>query len=188
MPHPARTTKNPSSFPKFILLVVLLFTLAALGVWAYNATKKSNSTTGSTIPTNSTQTPATSPTQTPTDTRVFKIPELGIQMTLPEGLEGLEYKVDKNSSTGDIYAIFNTKDLKQADQNCVKYGSIGTFMRYSKDPTDRSSSNLKKIGVNYYEYIHPQQSCTTSDVVDELQTKQSALLSEAFDTIAIITN
>lgn len=44
---------------------------------------------------------------------IFKIPELGIQLTLPEGLEGLEYRVRKSEDNAYLVG-FTTKDLVQS--------------------------------------------------------------------------
>jgi hypothetical protein len=184
-------TKHSSPLPKFILLVVLLLILAALGVWAYNtysSTKKSNTTTTSTIPTDSTQSPTNSPTQTPTDKQIFKIPELGIQMTLPAGLEGLEYEVDKDKSDGHLYAVFMTSRLREKNRGAdgCMIGMVQTWGTENKG-TLASNRGPIKGGQSYYYFVAPQQPCpNVAESEYSEQSASAALLMKAFDTLSVI--
>lgn len=190
MPTPARTTKQPSTLPKFILLAVLLI-LAALGVWAYNSTTqttKNNTTPTTTVPTDTTQAPANTPAQTPTDKQIFKIPELGIQMTLPAGLEGLEYEMQDSSYTDDsgkliprVSPAFTTSKLVELEKTC-SFGSLGVILKVPSNTKPYGGDPMVKVDSFSVILSRPQSPCANNDSASSLQVAQMNLLKDALNS------
>ena len=167
-----------------VILVIVILACAAVYMTSYYASHNNAVVTGNSSSTQgTTQPPIDTNTQQPVDGQTFKIPELGIQMTLPEGLEGLEYNVETNSQDSRVlYANFVTADIIEkngGDARC----SIGTIARWTSNPGELgSSARAISIGKYYYSYTSPQQPCINTDATDSMQQQQSSLLQKAFDT------
>jgi hypothetical protein len=124
----------------------------------------------------------------------FKIPELGIQITLPDGL-----------TKTDVYYVADTKSVTLSDSNDKILHSLGsvqitthslvakepgciqiiTIDKYDEDistymfaspPTD-----IRKIGTSYYGLADHQSTCSRGSLV--LENTQYALLKQAYKSI-----
>lgn len=117
---------------------------------------------------------------------IFKIPELGIQFVLPEGLEGLEYEMrewnsidNSGNTTKHTSPYFVTDLLREKDLQC-SYGAIGVI---SKIPPSLMESDSpipskykRKMGENYYIFNGPPQPCSLDEAANSLQSSQINLL------------
>lgn len=186
--------------------ILLLLAIVATTWWYFFASpqsKQQNSTTNTTQNQTVDTTPDT-PDELPKDDivkagDVFKIPELGIQFELPEGLEGLEYEVREWNSIDDASGdtikhespYFVTSLLKERDTRC-SYGAIGVITRVS--PQIMESDNpipakyKKKLGESYYIFNGPTQPCSAEDDTNKLQSLQISLLLESLQTIELSRN
>lgn len=176
------------------LVVVALVVIAGLAI--YNLSKhqqnvpiaKSSSTPSATPSSRA----STSPTPSPASMIEFKVTELGFEMTLPAGLTGLNYVAQTNISgsfsDGTPYTLatsrFSTTSLQQSDSQCTAANNaIGTIVRYSEDPMGRVAgvTDVKKLGNYYFGFETPQQPCSSTPGVGQVETSQINLLRQAFE-------
>ncbi len=152
-----------------------------------------------------TNTPYIEPIQTPTPTpitkpaNIFLIPELNLKLTLPDGLDGLKYKVITFANSNDMAAGFTTSTLEQMDSkvpNTIHYctadnGPLGGISRIAQATVDNSIANgtnypsnikIKKIDSTYITYEGPQGGCSNSKDVNDLMNEQANLLKMAAET------
>lgn len=147
-----------------------------------SSTTNPSSTSPSTITPPSTSTPPIAATQ------VLKIPELGVQMTLPSGLDGLQYTIDR-SIQGIVIANLTTTALLEADPAC-KAGALGGLALYQTDPKQMQASVVesKQVKNFYVAYATPQQPCSMNDSINTIELKQVSLIrEEVFNSISPIT-
>ena len=123
---------------------------------------------------------------------IFKIPELGIQFVLPEGLEGLEYEMIDTSYTDEsgvrverFSPAFITEGVRGKGGLCG-FGSVGTISVISKDMPDYNREYIKSTGGVYYIINGPQSSCSYAEGTAELQSEQFNLLVQAFKSMTSI--
>ncbi len=177
--------KKPTKIMFGVALVCLLF---GGGMYAYLHSKKNtrlNNTATQTQTTtqqpsnNSTEPPA----QTAKPTNQFDIPELGIRMTLPEGLEDLVYTIKKSDFDGHLYANFGTKSMSDQDTTDTKCTyAVGTIHRWDKDISSEVVTS-KKIGSYYYSFNTSQGACSSKQAVLDMQIDQGKKLRDAFSTV-----
>ncbi len=127
--------------------------------------------------------------------RIFKIPELGIQFVLPEGLEGLEYKMvdtgyvnEDGNHVNRQSAYFTTKKLRQADEHCTA-GFIGAIGPIPLDTPRDDGAERWRVRLDNYALMFngPQAGCSDKMDVGDLQTRQVNLLYESYkNTITLI--
>jgi hypothetical protein len=118
----------------------------------------------------------------------FAIPELGIKLTLPNGLTSPDLKYSVAMVQGSPVAYFTTESLQQADAagHCgVSSGAIGAMSRLTEDPKAGTEAE-KKIGQYYILFQHPQGLCTAKPDAEQLEGSQLGLLREAFQTTSPI--
>lgn len=183
-------TKHPHKLRTALLWLLLLVVIIALGVLGYlffyqNNAKRDNSTATTTAPpaSQSPQQSTNSTTPPVASTQTFKIPELGAQMTLPDGLEGLRYNID-TSVQGLTLANFTTSTLVASSSSCTE-GAIGSIaLYYQTDPKaiHANVTDSRQVGKYYYAYIHPQSGCSTGST-SNLQAQQADQLHQAFATL-----
>ena len=183
-----------------ILTVITIAIIAGLTVWLVPplhqrffadvnpATKVGNDTaqsnTAKQLPDANTAKPVKEPDNT------FKIPELGIKMVLPKGLEDLEYAIVKDPSDGHLRAGFSTKTLINrdgADTWCIpEHNAIGSIYQWQQDPgQERQYMAAVHLGLYYYTFVSPQTGCSDKTDLFALQEDQSSLLRKAYDSITI---
>ena len=113
-----------------IVLVVAALAFGSWWVWQKNKTKVTEATTNGS---NSSLNHSEKDPVTPQENRsVFKIPELGIQLTVPDYAKDLVYEIGSGRlEDGRIttYAIFSTKSLMESKSRCsladTSFGSLG---------------------------------------------------------------
>ncbi|HVE81051.1 MAG TPA: hypothetical protein VNA68_02880 [Candidatus Dormibacteraeota bacterium] len=124
----------------------------------------------------------------------ISIKELGIKMTLPEGLDDLIYytKADQQETDANgkaytaTYVYFSTKSLLKLDTGCAAaQGPIGAMTKFGSDPSVLSLPNsgaAKKVGSVHVEFSEPQAYCSDIAEAKGLADKQKKLLKQAFET------
>ena len=128
----------------------------------------------------------------------FKIPELGIQFVLPEGLEGLEYTLVYNDDANKVVSL-SSEALIKADPRCSSEDSTAlgliTSMPDTADPKELlgpyvalNDDNFKHINERYIILQAPQSGCSDKTDALNLQTEQGHLLWSAFKTTSVIEN
>lgn len=181
MPKESKVSRPKSLSKKWLYAVILVIVILACAV-VYTTSYYTSHNNAAVMTGNSFSTQGN--TQPPVDGQTFTIPELGIQMTLPEGLEGLEYSVETNSQDSRVlYANFVTADIIEKNSGDTRC-SIGTIARWTSDPGELgSSARAILVGKYYYSYTSPQQPCVNADATYSMQQQQSSLLQKAFNTV-----
>lgn len=126
--------------------ILLLLAIVATTWWYFFASpqaKQQNSTTNTTQNQTVDNTPNIPDEPSKDDIikagDVFKIPELGIQFVLPEGLEGLEYEVAEDKYINDSgvvtqvkFAYFSSSELRKVDSRCGR-SALGQIRKIPGD-------------------------------------------------------
>ncbi len=202
---PAKTKPSRSNRTVFIVVGVIVALALALGGWYFcNKTQsQQNNNTTDVTQNKPIDSDVDTPNEVPQDDIVragdtFKIPELGIQFVLPEGLEGLEYEMIYDNNTNKV-ASFSSRSLIKADSRCnpkngTPLGAI-TSMPDTTDPKELlgpyvtlSDENFKHINGRYVILQAPQSGCSDRTDALDLQTKQGHLLWSIFKTVTPIEN
>lgn len=177
--------------------LVLVCLLAGSGTYAYlHSSKDTKLTSTTTQPQTTTQQPTTNTTATPEQTaqptNQFDIPELGIRMTLPAGLEDLEYVTSTNPyglpevslGSGSLNNINDSKSFC-----ATKDAPLGTLTRYEFDPRTKNEPSgaafVKHLGAYYFAYFHPQQGCTANEALSNLQNNKLEILLKALNSMSL---
>jgi hypothetical protein len=192
--------KRHDGIAQVLVVGLVAIVLVAIGLAVLRSqqakTTKVDKTTSSPTPTAVAQ-GSPSPAATSTPANEFNVTELGIKMTLPAGLAGLTYVVQTNQSgsfsDGTPYTLstsrFTTTSLQQLGSQCTTAnGPIGTIVRYSADPRNRvvGVAEFKQVGSIYLGFETPQQSCSNSSAAGKLETSQTTLLRQAFDSTSAL--
>lgn len=166
--------KRQSGF-SILGIVVAVVAVAAIGtagwfVYQHNKVKLTGATGGTQTTNQGGQ------QQTPPATTAVKVPELGIQITVPDSIKDLTYQVStvKLSPNGNqaTLAMFSTKALTALDANCgVSSGALGSLERASGQyPTQAEDETnvldygqlLKQFPTFYISVGYPQAACSTA--------------------------
>ena len=109
---------------------------------------------------------------------IFKIPELGIQFVLPEGLE---YKIVEGKEKLDVikYATFSVKNLTDLDRqkngtntsNCALERGVIGVLYFIKTATTDEAGYANKYMDSTWGYIGPKSGCSGSGEVVNLRFK-----------------
>lgn len=176
-----------------VLLLAIIVVLAAAS-WAVYQRVKPSTTTTSTTPHNSTssnqQSGGTGTQQT--QTNLFRIPELGIEITVPDGLKDLKYVVDTTSVSGTTFVRLTTGSLEAIDgessQCSAAQSALGVMWKTTSNPADTGAraTTYKKVGDSYILYDHPQQGCSNVPATNQRQSSQTMLLQAAVQTAQAI--
>lgn len=115
--------------------------------------------------------------------QIFRIPELGIQFELPEGLEGLEYEVVGRDSSKAISVAFTLQEYRKSSDLCnAKNAPLGALVRFSYNPLENPDmtgafpQNTFTIEPYYFSYRSPQQPCSQDDDMAQKQIDLSVKL------------
>jgi hypothetical protein len=123
----------------------------------------SNSTSPNGIPGGVTSAPQATPPNS-SNTTVVKIPDAGIQITVPNSLKDLTYHTVK-AADGTITATFSTKTLATAVPSCAANQNNGAFDAIVRGngqypgPAPRSGGLIKQYGSFYIAYLLPTGPC-----------------------------
>ena len=180
-----------------IIAVVAL--VGATGWMVYKNNRKETPTATTPV----TQTPTTE-TETETKTppakqaNIVKIPELGVQFTVPDGLKDMAYKVSGN----DLTAYLSTKALNTAEGGkcdittaSAAKGSVPplgflvkTTGQYPASPTSENASGtlVKQFSTYYIAHRSAGMSCFSETATIETVTGLNAQLTTALKSITEI--
>lgn len=149
------------------LIVILAISIVAVSSWfvyQHNRTKLTNAAAGN----QATTTP-------PVNQNLVKIPELGIQITVPNSIKDLTYKIGAtmlNDGRQSTYAKFSTIALTASDKNCgTDFGPLGSLAKITGQyPTSFSDSNppmeygtLVKQFPTFFISISPSQAACSAN-------------------------
>jgi hypothetical protein len=178
-----------------ILTVLILAGVVGAGWLAYKHDHKSSaskgSSTTSTKSSSSTKSGGSTPSQNDqTAAKTYKIPELGIELTLPSGLSAsdLVYAVDTTTVPGTDLVDFTTSSLQQAAGADSQCGAIdhplGSMRKTTQNPATSGASYAasKSLDGFYVLYDTPQQGCSSNSSAVTLETTQAGLLQQALST------
>lgn len=185
----SNSTNNNKGFTlvEVLLLIVVLILVGGLGYLGYKQVNKKSSTSTST--TTATTTKTTTPATTPTPNQnIVKIPELGIQITVPDSIKDLTYKAE--NMDGVEYTSFSTTTVTNLDAACsATNGAIGrlskTSGQYSSIGTNGESGSLvKQFSTFYILFSSPQSTCSMDDNIQSQVTQDLAVLRSSLPSIA----
>lgn len=177
-----------------LLTVVILAGVAGAGWLAYKHDHKSSTSKGSTASTSSpSSTGSSGSTSSQNDqstASTYKIPELGIQLTLPSGLSAsdLTYSVDTTTVPGTNLIGFTTLSLQQAagtgSQCDAVNHPLGSMWKTTENPATSGASYAasKSLGGFYILYETPQQGCSSNSSAVTLETAQADLVRQALSS------
>jgi type II secretory pathway pseudopilin PulG len=191
-------TPKQTGFSIAVLLVVILViaALAGAGWVVYQRAKPSAIKTNTTSNQNQLTNQqggyiGNQQTQTAQET-TFRIPELGVALTLPNSLKDLKYAVDTTSVPGTTFVRITTTTLEAQDgagSHCTAAESaLGAMWKLDRDPATAgaAANTWKQVGSTYLLYSRPQQGCTNNPSTGQLQNDQVKLLEAAVQTAQAI--
>jgi Tfp pilus assembly protein PilV len=186
----SNNTNNNKGFTlvEVLLLIVVLILVGGLGYLGYKqVNKKSKTSTSSTTAATTTKITTSATTSTPNQ-NIVKIPELGIQITVPDSIKDLTYKAE--NMDGVEYASFSTTTVTNLDAACsATNGAIGrlskTSGQYSSIGTNGESGSLvKQFSTFYILFVSPQSACSMDDNIQSQVTQDLAVLRSSLPSIA----
>lgn len=114
-------------------------------------------------------------------TKVFKIPELGVQFDTPEELNNLYYIVSPNNPN---VVEFSLSDLKGTECEAGST-SLALLIKMSSDEVDKdvmymnSKSELKQINGFYFTAVGSQSACSDDNAIQDKATAARKNILEA---------
>jgi hypothetical protein len=179
-----RSNETGFSAIELVLIIVIVVLIGISGWLVYknhhkNAAATISTTSTSKAATSTSTTPKSTSTSTtkPVTTTVFQIPELGIEITVPNSIKDIVYKVDPAGtlSTGQQTqsVTLSTQTLTNLDSDCSVNGSappLGTIYKttgqYPSNPdvdlNNSSGGLVKQFSTYYIGWSNPQGICGTS--------------------------
>jgi cytoskeletal protein RodZ len=165
---------------ELLLAIVIVVLLGVVGWFVYKDHNKTTTAKVATVIKTVTKTTAATSSSTSTSTTsttsVFKIPELGIEVTVPNSIKNIVYNVDPSGtlSTGQTYqsVTLSTQTLTSLDANCSVNGSappLGTIFKTTGqypssadfNPNDATGGLIKQHASYYIGWNSPQAACGT---------------------------
>ncbi len=160
----------------FVVVAVGVIGMVGWFVYQHNRVKLTNAAPNSNVASNQQiTTPQPTLTTPAMNQNVVKIPELGIQITVPDSIKDLKYKTvtvtlrNKNQAT---IAYFSTTALAAADANCgTNFGPLGTLEKangqyptQSEDETNVLDYGqlVKQFPTFYITVGYSQAACSTA--------------------------
>jgi len=180
----SNNTNNNKGFTlvEVLLLIVVLILVGGLGYLGYKqVNKKSTTNTSSTTAATTTKTTTSATTSTPNQ-NIVKIPELGIQIIVPDSLKDLTYAAAKNEY-GNAVAYFSTTTLTNLDAACSgKLGALTQIKGQYGQPGD--GGLVKQFSAFWISGFTAQSQCSMDNAAaNALQLQQSAVLGSAYPSI-----
>ena len=128
---------------------------------------------------------------------LLKVPELGIQLTLPTGLADAYYAMDTSTQPG--FADFSSRSLVRLGGSGCEAAGIYLSPLGSLTVTETAQASnvgegdkgyygepIKRIGAKYLYYRSVQSVCSTKGEVESLQSAQIATLKQSLVSAAAI--
>lgn len=182
-----------------LLVIIVLAAAGGVGVYVYhkNHKAKTSSNTSSSGAAGNATTPGSS------KTTLVKIPELGIQLTVPSSLKdfsyvaaNVDYSDPGNNDLGTYpTAYMGTKQLES--QGCNATGKIGnapplgfltkTTGQYPTNPTsDNTTGTLVKQFSTFYISYRSSMACSQNATTNQIQTTDVEALKQALTSIQLV--
>ncbi len=178
--------KNESGFSaiEIIMIVVIIGLIGAVGYLVFKNHNKNTKNVGST---QNVKTSTQSSSSMAVNSNIIKIPELGVEITVPDSIKNITYTTDMSGkdSQGNHYAtaIFNDGIQKCSIASLSKInGQYADFSKVAEEPGNLA----KQYGSYFIVYYHPQATCgnTASDQT-QFEADTSAF-SKALPTIRLV--
>jgi len=188
-----------------ILIVIILVLIGVVGYMVYKNHHKSTpvasvSNTQATVkPDSSTSSTATTKTTLASTTTVVQIPELGIQITVPNSIKDLVYATNTatlNNGNSATYAKFSTTSLSNTDSGCSdSFGPLGSLERANGTYPAEDNSAPEEYGQLVKQFLtfyissgSPQAACSQNTTTDTVAQTDKGLFFNSFSTITQISN
>ena len=164
------TNKNKGfTLVEVLLLIVVLILVGGLGYLGFKQVNKKSktSTSSTTATTTKTTTPTTTAATTTPNQNIIKIPELGIQLTVPDSLKDLTYTA--KTENGNAVAYFSTTTLDNLGERC-SYSAFGALERFKGKytgltlPRQEFSVLVKEFSTFYITHNHGPVACSENDI------------------------
>jgi cytoskeletal protein RodZ len=187
-----RERQSGFSVTMLLLVVVAVGVVGVAGWFVYQHNRMKITDAAANPNQVSTQQAAT--TTPPEATTVVKIPELGIQIAVPNNIKDLTYKTNtvtlSNGNKG-TYALLSTTSLTAADSKCgassAALGSLeaATGQYPGNDPYAALDYGplLKQFPTFYVTYAAPQGGCATGKSALTAQNTNKAAFQAALSTV-----
>jgi hypothetical protein len=182
-------TKNEQGLGVVEIMLVLLVTALIVVVGWFLANDDHKKPLSSTLSTSKTSTPSTS---------VVKIPQLGIEFTVPNAIKDVVYTVNpsRTLSTGQkVQSVtLSTETITKLSANCSDTGSappLGTISKttgkYASDPdvalNNVSGALVKQFPTYYVSYISPQATCSSDMRIGTKALAETNLFGPSLKTV-----
>lgn len=160
---------NQSGFTivESLLVIIIIILICFVGWFIYHTDHK----TKSTATTTATSARSSDKSASPSTTSVVKIPELGIEITVPNSLKDLIYTASSPTTVNGENSIavgFSTPQLAAADPGCTAaHDPLGNLSKtdgqYPANATDENSSGqlVKQFPTFYIAYNPSQGECAS---------------------------
>ncbi len=188
---------NQKGFSPVIILVtvVVVGLVGGAGWYVYKNQTPKQQKTNSTGKTDSNQ-----QTVQQTSGNIVKIPEMGIQFTVPDEIKGISYIIEKQTDSRGkevVYARLTSQSLMKVSPECgAARESLGIVTKgFGNKPEETEEPRyygelIKQFDSFFITYTPSQAACSNSDgeseefkTSSELQLKQEVLLKKAMTTV-----
>ncbi len=192
-----KINKNQKGFGtvESILVVIIVVLIGAVGFLVY---KNHHKTAPVASATKTTIVKSTAPkTALSSTTTVVKVPELGIQITVPNSIKDLTYSTaNETLPNGNvaIYAKFSTTSLTNLDAGCsTSFGPLGSLERASGQyPSSDQDASLdygkleKQFSTFYISAGSPQAACSQNSTTENTAQLDKGAFFNSLSTITVL--
>lgn len=171
---------------ELILVIAVAVLLGVVGWLVYKDNHKTTLTPVTNNASSATTSANKSNTKTTTTSNILKIPELGIEITLPNSLKDLTYAVINQTPVNgeaDISVGLSTMSLTNLDPQCAASQSpIGVLSKadgqYPVSPNidNNSGALVKQYSTYYIAFAGSQAACSSSTSTQNIQTSDKSEL------------
>lgn len=141
---------------------------------------------------NPTATATAIPTAPATGQHVVTIPELGIQLTVPDSIHDLVYVINTRRLGDESYdrvALLSTRTVTGLDPSCGPEGwPLGLLSRNpgtAPGPFTELGELVKQFADYYIVYTHPQATCSADSAVNDSVVAGLNALKDALSTVTL---
>jgi hypothetical protein len=185
-----------------MLILVIIVLIGIIGWFVYKDHQTATNTTKTNVTATNNHGPSTKTTTVKAaiaNQNVVKIPELGIELAVPDSIKDLVYATHNVTLTNGnpaTYALFSTTTLTDLDSGCsVSFGPLGSLEKASGQYPSSDPDNVvdygalvKQFSAFYISVNYPQAACSQSSSVEAIAQTQRGAFSAAQSTITEISN
>jgi len=181
---------------ELILVIAVIALLGVVGWLVYRDNHKTTVTTATKNTTTATSNANKSKAKTATTPNILKIPELGIEISLPNSLKDLTYAVNNQTPVNgeaNISVGLSTVSLANLDPQCATSQSpIGilskTSGQYPVSPTIDNTSGVlvEQYSTYYIAFAGSQAACSASTSTQNIQTSDKSELILNSSTVTLL--